>query len=476
MTHLLVVDDEESIIWAFRQMAGDMQLSVDTAASAEAGLEAAERHPPDVLLLDVRLPGMDGLTAMGQFRTHLNSAPIIVMTAFGGLDTAVAAMRQGAFEYLVKPFDVATAQHAIERALAQSQLATAPRPERPQEFRGPMVGTSPAIQHVFKNIALVAPSQACVHIFGESGTGKELVARAIHEYSPRATGPFVPINVASLSGSLAESELFGHTQGSFTGADRGREGLLVEANGGTVFLDEVGDIPLPLQVKLLRALEHGEVWPVGSDRPVKTDFRLISATHRDLRDRVATAEFRHDLFYRLMTFVIDVPPLRARTGDILELADAFVQEFSSHGAGATTATLSEPARAELERRIWHGNVRELRNAMEHAVIRARGGLITPDHFPSPAPAPADVSGPGGSLPLERLLEDWVNERLASNPDDLYEQLLGLVEPPLLKAALQAAGGQNVAAARLLGIHRGTLRKKLEQHGMQRPADRTEEES
>lgn len=467
MAHLLVVDDEESIIWAFRQMASDMHVSVDTAASAEAGLEAARQHPPDVLLLDVRLPGIDGLTAMGQFRSYMQDSPIIVMTAFGGLDTAVDAMRQGAFEYLVKPFDVATAQEAIERALKQSQLAQAPaKPERPHEFRGPMVGTSPAIQHVFKNIALVAPSEACVHIFGESGTGKELVARAIHQYSPRSKGPFVPINVASLSHTLAESELFGHTQGSFTGADRGRVGLLVEASGGTVFLDEIADVPPPLQVKLLRALEHGEVWPVGSDRPVKTDFRLISATHRDLQECVANKEFRHDLYYRLMTFVIDVPPLRARPGDILELAESFLQQFAQ-GKQASSAMFSEQTRQELERRIWYGNVRELRNAIEHSVIRARGGMIMPQHLPPASPAPAELNL-DRDPPLQRMLESWAEERLAhKDTDNLYEQLLALVEPPLLKAAMQAAGGQNVAAARLLGIHRGTLRKKLEQHGLQR---------
>ena len=252
--------------------------------------------------------------------------PIIIITAFGDLTTAVEAVRNGAFEYLLKPFDLTTAQRVIERATNSLSPPTAAAAEASlaQDGEGPIVGHSAAIQEVFKRIAVVAPSDACVHLRGESGTGKELAARAIHHYSRRPGGPFVAVNVASLSESLAESELFGHARGAFTGADQPRKGLLEQAHRGTIFLDEVADIPLPLQVKLLRVLEHGEILPVGADRPVQSDFRLISATHQDLRQRVAEGRFRHDLYFRLITFEIEIPPLRQRSEDIAELAGDFL--------------------------------------------------------------------------------------------------------------------------------------------------------
>ncbi len=325
MAHLLVIDDEQSICWGLSQLAAQMGHTAATAASAEEGLEMAQAQRPDLIVLDVRLPGMDGLSAMPGFQKMLGATPIIVVTAYGELATAVTAVRNGAFDYLTKPFDLTVVQRAIERALRapprQAVEAAADVPDTADRI----VGASPAIQEVFKRIALVAPSDACVHLHGESGTGKELVARAIHRYSRRADGPFVAVNVASLSPSLAESELFGHVRGAFTGAEQARKGLLEQADGGTIFLDEVADVPLDLQVKLLRTLEHGEVLPVGGQRPVQSDFRIISATHRTLSDRVADGSFRHDLYFRLVTFEIDLPPLRGRRDDIRELAEHFAR-------------------------------------------------------------------------------------------------------------------------------------------------------
>ena len=314
MSHLLIVDDEPSICWGLGKLAESLGHSVATAASAEQGLQSATARRPDAIVLDVRLPGMSGVTAMHHFRRLLGPVPIIIITAFGDLTTAVEAVRNGAFEYLLKPFDLTTAQRVIERAtdsLTAPPAAAADARLAP-DGEGPIVGHSAAIQEVFKRIAVVAPSDACVHLRGESGTGKELAARAIHRYSRRSSGPFVAVNVASLSESLAESELFGHARGAFTGAQEPRTGLLEQAHGGTIFLDEVADIPLPVQVKLLRVLEHGEILPVGANRPVQSDFRLISATHQDLRQRVAEGRFRHDLYFRLITFEIEIPPLRQR--------------------------------------------------------------------------------------------------------------------------------------------------------------------
>jgi two-component system nitrogen regulation response regulator GlnG len=315
-----------------------------------------------------------------------------------------------------------------------------------------------------------------VLLAGESGTGKELVARAIHRYSRRSSGPFVAVNVAALNPLLAESELFGHVRGAFTGADQPRQGLLVQASGGTLFLDEVADIPPPIQVKLLRALEHGEVLPVGAGQTVPTSFRLISATHRDLADEVRQGRFRLDLYYRLATFHIELPPLRSRPEDIPLLVDFFVQKFAP---GKSSARVSQGALDEVARREWLGNVRELRNAIEHGLILARDGVILPEHLPEPmaplsAPAPTSAATPSPAaaadsdeVRLRAMIAEWAQRRVKAGDaaTALYNDFLSLVEPPFLEAALRRHHGQCAAAARVLGIHRTTLKKKLDQYGI-----------
>ena len=300
-------------------------------------------------------------------------------------------------------------------------------------------------------------------IFAARAAAARSWSPAIHRYSRRAAGPLVAVNVASLSPSLAESELFGHARGAFTGAEGPRKGLLEQADGGTIFLDEVADIPLALQVKLLRALEHGEVLPVGAQQPVQSDFRIISATHQNLAERVADGSFRHDLFFRLVTFEIELPPLRKRGGDIRELAEYFVDMLAAKN-GWPRCGLSAEALAALESRPWYGNVRELRNAIEHALVLARGGTIGPEHFPPPTP-PSITSDAVCEESLAQLVRQWVEVQLQGPPaeaDDLYARLLAVVEPPLLEAVLARHGGQRAAAAEQLGLHRATLRKKLRQ--------------
>ncbi len=465
MAHLLIVDDEQSICWGFSKLAERMGLTADTAASAEEGLRLAEATRPDVMVLDVRLPGMDGLSAMRHFHERFGPLPIVVVTAYGELGTAVTAVRNGAFDYLTKPFELKTAERVIERALGElhkSGVTVTPAPAR-DEMQ--MVGTSPPMQEVFKRIALVAASDACVHLRGESGTGKELAARAIHQYSRRANGPFVAVNIASLSPSLAESELFGHARGAFTGANEARKGLLEQADGGTIFLDEVADIPPAIQVKLLRTLEHGEVLPVGAAGPVRSDFRIISATHQNLSERVARSEFRHDLYFRLVTFEIELPPLRQRPDDIAPLVEHFMATLA-HKAGLAMPAISSEALAELGRLPWYGNVRELRNAIEHALVLARDGTIGVHHLPPPLPA-AVVAGHVQTDAIGTLIRQWARTRLAGAepPENLYEELLALVEPPLLQVAIEQCHGQCATAARRLGLHRTTLRKKLDQYGI-----------
>ena len=477
MPHLLIVDDEQSICWGLAKLAEQLGHTAATAVSAEQGLTAAGGAGtlgprPDVIMLDVRLPGMDGLAAMQHFQKAAPGVPIVVMTAYGELSTAVTAVRNGAFDYLTKPFDLAVAQRVIESALkhnARPADKTVRLP--PKDPAGLIVGASPPMQEVFKRIALVAPSDACVHVRGESGTGKELVARAIHRYSRRADGPFVAVNMASLSPTLAESELFGHVRGAFTGAEQSRKGLLEQAGGGTIFLDEVADIPLALQVKLLRVLEFGEIVPVGGERAVQSDFRMISATHQDLQQRVVEGTFRHDLYFRLITFEIELPPLRDRRDDIGPLAEHFLDVLAERNPRGTWYSGSRPlvspeALAELRQREWFGNVRELRNAIEHAMILARGGIIAREHLPPPV-LPAGLGHAGQEEAIAMLIRNWAQAQLEGHAEvqDLYERLLRLVEPPLLKAALQHAGGQCLAASRRLGLHRTTLRKKLDELGI-----------
>jgi two-component system, NtrC family, nitrogen regulation response regulator GlnG len=304
-----------------------------------------------------------------------------------------------------------------------------------------------------------------VLLTGENGTGKELAARAIHRYSARSAGPFVTVNVASLSSTLAESELFGHVRGALTGAEAHRDGLLAQANGGTLFIDEVADIPQPTQVKLLRALEHGELIPVGGNEPVRSDFRVISATHRDLSRRADEGTFRHDLYFRLCAFPIHLPPLRSRSQDIAELAEYFTTLLAKPPATPKVA-ISAEAIAEMGRRPWRGNVRELRNAIEHALIVARGRAIMPEHLPPPITVGVDHGSTDDTeSAITAAVRAWIEQQINNEEvaGRLYERLLEVVEPPWLDVALQHHRGQCAAAARQHGIHRTTLRKKLTEH-------------
>ena len=460
MPRLLIVDDEESICWALRRLAQEEGRDVAVASSAEEAFELARQAKFDCIMLDIRLPGVDGLAAMERLKQLAPGAPIVVMTAFGSLGTAVEAIRNGAFDYLTKPFDLDRASEVIRRALAQREELGRPAASAvtPPPADEELLGASPAMQEVFKRIALVAPSSASVLITGESGTGKELVARAIHRHSRESGGPLVSVNLAALNPSLVESELFGHVRGAFTGADAPRKGLLELADGGTVFFDEAGDIPLPVQVKLLRALEQREVVPVGDAQPRPSSFRVLAATHRDLREEVRKGSFREDLFFRLAVFEIHLPPLRERVEDIPLLAERFLQNVLP--AGGQPVRFTQAALDELCRRPWPGNVRELRNAVEHAALVARAGAITPEHLPprvAPAAPAEDVK-----TELSRAVRHWTLDRLAhdSLPENLYQQFLDEAEPPLLSAVLERTAHNRVAAANLLGIHRATLRKKL----------------
>jgi two-component system nitrogen regulation response regulator GlnG len=479
MSRILIVDDEPSIGWAFREFLSADGHEVNVAASAEEALDLADRFQPDAVVLDVRLPRMDGLSAMRLLRERIGPAPIVVITAFGNLDTAVRAIEGGAFDYLVKPFDLEQAGAAVTRALAvgnekdrrgsvpsggpTSENASAePVPDDPDM----LIGSSPVMQQVFKRIALVAATEVPVLITGETGTGKELVARAIHRHSDRRNGPFLPLSLPALSPSLVESELFGHVRGAFTGATQDRKGLLELAGGGTVFLDEIADTTPALQAKLLRAVEHREITPVGDARIRRTNIRLLAATNRPLPELIAAGQFREDLYFRLSVFHIHLPPLQNRRGDITTLAEHFARQL---GGPDAAARLSSEMRDELTRRDWPGNVRELRNAVEHAVIVARGGPLRPEHLP--AAGTVSVPHPASTeQQLAIMIAAWAAHQDLSQGSEqadstLYERFLELTEPPLLRTALDRCGQNRAAAAKLLGLHRATVREKVRRYGI-----------
>ena len=472
MSHVLVVDDEPAICWGFRELLRGEGHEVTIASSAEEALKVTPQCQPDTIILDVRLPGMDGLTALKQLREKTGGAPVVVMTAFGNLETAVRAVEEGAFDYLTKPFELSDASNVVRRALehryasSSTKAGTATRDDAEIEsLAETIVGSSPAMQAIFRQIAFVAQSDVPVLILGESGTGKELVARAIHRHSSRGHEPFMPVSLAAMNPTSVESELFGHLKGAFSGATNDRQGILEVAGAGTILLDEIGDVPVSLQLKLLRTIEHQEIIPVGSAKSRKCGFRVLAATNRDLGELIEEGEFREDLYFRLSVVKIELPPLRERAEDIPDLARHFLSQMSGDSAGCT---LSTSALLELSGRPWPGNVRELRNAVGHAAIMARGGTIEVAHLP-PADATTTRSA-GTSEVLQREIARWAAEQLqpldsADSEGALYEEVLQLIEPPLLNAVLAHCRNNRAAAARLLGLHRATLRQKLKNHGI-----------
>ncbi len=467
MANIHVIDDESSVCWAIEKLGTKLGHEVRVASTAEQGLDLLEESRPDLMFLDVRLPGMSGLEALPKVKEIAPGTPVVLITAFGDLEVAVEAVRQGTFDYLVKPFSVEDIQTVIDRALAQQSEKIEVRPET---VSADLVGTSLAMQEVFKRIALAASSVAPIVIQGESGTGKELVAQAIHRYGPRYEKPFVAVNIASLAPSLIESELFGHVRGAFTHAIQDKPGFLQQASGGTLFLDEVAEIPLPTQAKLLRALEQREVVPVGGSVGEKTDFRIVCASHQDLSACVKQGTFRHDLLFRLNTFRIDLPPLRERREDIPPLVQHFLHLLEKEYQ--QPLRIASAALEELKKRPWYGNVRELRNAVEHAQILARSGTIEVDHLPPPVEKAwfdRDSQDGGSAEKLADDIRDWTKEELKNGEsENLWARFQSLAEKEMLKELLDQCDGQYLAIARILGIHRTTVKKKCEQYGLLSP--------
>jgi two-component system nitrogen regulation response regulator GlnG len=458
MNRVLVVDDEPAVCWSLKELLSDRGCDVQTAGSVETAWPIIASTPPDVIVLDVRLPGEDGLTALPRIREIAPRCRVIVITAFGDLPTAAKAFSRGAFEYLVKPFDLAAFAEVVSRAVrVDPQPAAIASNERNGST---MVGVGPAMQAVFRQIALVAPTDFPILLLGETGTGKEVAARAIHDHSRRSHGPFVATCLAALNPAVIESELFGHVRGAFTGAVDDRPGLFDLATGGTLFLDEIAETPPAVQVKLLRVLETQRFCPVGSGQERTTNARVVAATHRNLADLISQGEFRSDFFHRLSVFTVRLPPLRERTEDLRPLVESFLAGVDP---ALRPAGVDNRFWDELVRRDWPGNVRELRNAIDHAVVLARREILRPDHLPQPDVSRGSPSIAGGVTAgsLSEAVAAWVRGQLADGGAvDLYERFLAAVEPALLGEVLEATAQNRTAAAKLLGLDRATLRGKL----------------
>lgn len=466
MSHILIIDDESAICWSLQRLLQTEGHSVEIASSAEDGLKLARKTPPDAIMLDVRLPGMNGLDAIEKFQAIVDQVPIVLMTAFGDLQTAVDAYEKQVAEYLTKPFDLERAAEVIRSALATQateSLSLDPAADQLSLHDHTLVGRSPAMQEVFKRIALAAQGDIPVLITGESGTGKELAAAAIHAFGPRRKHPYVPVALPSLNASLIESELFGHAKGSFTGAIEKRDGLFAIAAQGTILLDEIGDLPAAQQVKLLRILEQKTYTPVGDIRPRQCDVRILAATHQDLASKIGRGEFREDLYFRLAVFEIRMPALRERLDDLPLLCQHLLHRIQYPNS---SDCIDSSAMEALMARTWRGNVRELRNTLEHAALMARGSTITVHHLPAEQSLPSSNSAP--EVSLTDLVRHWVSLQLRDSTEHevgLFDRFLAEVEPPLLRDVLEATKGNRAAAANLLGFHRATLREKLRKYGI-----------
>ncbi|HEV7135243.1 MAG TPA: nitrogen regulation protein NR(I) [Steroidobacteraceae bacterium] len=455
-----LVDDDASIRWVLERALRNSGMTARAFEAAEPALEALRREAPDVLITDIRMPGQSGLSLLRRIRETRPTLPVIVMTAHSDLGSAVSAYEGGAFEYLPKPFDIDQAVALVQRAasaVAQGTADSTATPRIPE-----LLGTAPAMQQVFRGIGRLSRSSVTVLITGESGTGKELVARALHDHSPRAGKPFIALNTSAIPADLLESELFGHEKGSFTGADAQRRGRFEQADGGTLFLDEIGDMSTPLQTRLLRVLAEGEFYRVGGQTPIRVDVRVIAATHQNLQDRVAHGLFREDLYHRLNVIRLELPPLRARSEDIPDLFEHYLR-VAARDLGVERKALAKEAESKLTSYAWPGNVRELVNLCRRLSVLAPGREIRVEDLPPEILAAADAAD--GELDWQKALAGWADRQALGGKHPLLDVALPAMERILIRAALRRTQGHRQEAAKLLGWGRNTLTRKLKELGM-----------
>jgi two-component system nitrogen regulation response regulator GlnG len=449
-----VVDDDEAIRFVLERALKKAGYHVEVFGNVAALNEALEAETPAAIITDIRLPDADGLSILDSVQKAGSNVPVIAMTAYSDLDQAVSAFQQGVFDYLPKPFDLDQVLSVLQRAVAGAKART--EPVRKQQNRQ-LLGESPAMQEVFRTIGRLSRSDISVLITGETGTGKEVVARVLHDHSPRSVGPFVAINTAAVPSELLESELFGHERGAFTGAHSRRAGRFEESAGGTLFLDEIGDMPLALQTRLLRVLAEGDYYRVGGRDLLRTDVRVITATHQDLVTKVREGSFREDLYHRLNVITIPLPSLRERPDDIPTLANHFLIQASSE-MGLDVKHMRPETIEVLRHKSWPGNVRQLRNLCRQLCVMAPGEQIFPDDLPADFRASADAGKTTVEWPDH--LRSWAARELRSGCTDLMTQARGEMEQVVFDCALEFTGGKRIEAARLLGMGRNTLSRKL----------------
>jgi two-component system nitrogen regulation response regulator GlnG len=463
MKDVWIVDDDRSIRWVLEKALAREGIPYKTFATAYEVLQALSTAQPQVLVSDIRMPGESGLVLLNKVKEMYPHIPIIIMTAYSDLDSAVAAFQGGAFEYLPKPFDIDHALALIRRAASETPVtaqAPAALPDAPE-----ILGQAPAMQEVFRAIGRLSQSNATVLITGESGTGKELVARALHRHSPRGAGPFIAINTAAIPKDLLESELFGHERGSFTGAQALRRGRFEQADGGTLFLDEIGDMPPDLQVRLLRVLADGEYYRVGGQAPLRSNVRIIAATHQNLEERVRLGLFREDLMHRLNVVRLRLPPLRERQDDIAPLARHFLQK-SARDLAVEPKVLTADALRTLSGFAFPGNVRQLENVCHWLTVMAPGQRVDVADLPPEVRDVPKEAGAGGDIGWQQSLDRELAQALARGERNVGDRLEQEFEKTLIRRALTHTGGHRMEAAAWLGWGRNTLTRKIQELGLE----------
>ena len=467
MSRILIIDDDDQLRKSFHKLLLQEGYSIDSAASGEAGITMIRQHPPDLVILDMRLPGMNGFETFKVIHEIEPKLPVIIMTAYGTTETAIEATKMGAFDYILKPFDIPDMLTVIGQAIEAGRFMRSPidmngAPDKAN--REAIIGRSVPMQEVYKAIGRVAPTDATVLIRGESGTGKELVARAVYQHSLRANKPFLVINCVAIPDSLLESELFGYEKGAFTGANHRRVGKLEQASGGTVFLDEIGDMPFSLQSKMLRLLQERSIERLGGRETIPVDVRIIAATNRNLETAIEAGRFREDLYYRLKVVTVWLPPLKDRSGDIPLLSEYFLSRFFKE-LGMDCPGITPEAEQLLAGYPWPGNVRELANTIQKTVIFNRGTPLSADDIShaisEKSPANEDINEKH-ELMQRRILHHALITRTGENIfDTIMDQVAGII----ISEALNLSGGNRSRAAKLLGLSRPTLHSKIEKYGL-----------
>lgn len=463
MKPIWIIDDDKSIRWVFEKALARTDLEFKTFASITEALNEVNHSQPQVVVSDIRMPNGSGLDFLAEIKRKYPDIPVIIMTAYSDLESAVAAFQGGAFEYLAKPFDVDQAIDIIKRAVDESTRQATESVNNLSEATPEIIGQAPSMQEVFRAIGRLSRSHATVLINGESGSGKELVARALHRHSPRADKPFIAINTAAIPKDLLESELFGHERGAFTGAAASRRGRFEQADGGTLFLDEIGDMPADLQTRLLRVLSDGQFYRVGGHQPIKVNVRIIAATHQDLEQRVKSGLFREDLFHRLNVIRLRLPPLRERREDIPLL----IKHFLQHSATELGVEAKQPSVATLKYLSavnWSGNVRQLENVCHWLTVMAPGQNI--DIADLPPELKEDTGTPAGSMSWQDALAADVADALNRGEQNVMETRTHIFERILIEKALEHTHGRRVEASTQLGIGRNTLTRKIQELGIE----------